>query len=58
MSVLHLLNQMSRDLWVFVSDEAETSTGPAERVADNLSFFDLSPLLKVALELVVSELVV
>jgi hypothetical protein len=49
---------MSRDLWVFVSDEAETSTGPAERVADNLSFFDLSPLLKVALELVVSELVV
>lgn len=56
--VLHLLNQMSRDLGIFISDKAKAPTGPIERITNNLGFLDLAPLLEVARKIFVTKLII
>jgi len=58
LSVLHLLNQMSRNSWVFERDKTEPATGSGHRITNNLTVLDLAPLHKVALEIFVIKLVV
>jgi hypothetical protein len=58
LSVLHLLNQMSSDVLVFVCDKTEATAGPSQWIAHNLSFFNLAPLLKVAREVLVIQLII
>jgi hypothetical protein len=58
LSVLHLLNQMSSDFLVFVCNKAEATAGPSQGIAHNLSFFNLAPLLKVAREVFVIQLII
>jgi hypothetical protein len=47
---------MSSDVLVFVSNKAEAAAGPSQRVTNNLSFFYLAPLLKVAREVLNKDL--
>lgn len=58
LSVLHLLNQMSRNSWVFERDKTETATGSCHWITNNLTVLDLAPFHKVALEIFVIKLVV
>jgi hypothetical protein len=56
--VLHLLNQMPSYVRVLVRDKAEPTAGPSQWVANDLGFLYLAPLLKVALEVFVTQLII
>lgn len=49
---------MSRNLRVLVSDKPKAATGPIEWVSYNLGLFDLAPLLEMAHEIFISQLIV
>ena len=55
---LHFSDQQIRDFLVVVAHEAESSTGFGEWIANNLVLFDLSKLLEVLFESLISEVVV
>lgn len=58
LGVLYLLNQMASHVRVFVGNEAEAPAGPSQGVAHDLGFLDLAPFLKVAREVVVTQLII
>ena len=55
---LHFGNEQVGDLFVVVTHKAKPSTGFGERIANDLIFFDLSKLLEMLLESLISEVVV
>ena len=56
--VLHLLNQTPCHVGVVVSYKTEAAAGSCQRIAHNLGFFYLTVLLKMALKIVVRQLIV